>query len=51
MNLRFWLFSTLLSAALCAAPCAQAQTRVGEAVVIQNEVVRVAATTTADQCR
>lgn len=47
MNLRFWLFSTLLSAALCAGPCAQAQTRVGEAVVIQNEVVRVAATTTA----
>ena len=46
MNLRFWFFSTLLSAALCAAPCAQAQTRVGEAVVIQNNVVRVAATTT-----
>ncbi|MGY4434628.1 hypothetical protein ACVWWO_007105 [Bradyrhizobium sp. F1.13.1] len=43
---RFWLFSTLLSIALCVAPCAQAQTRVGEAVVIQNEVVRVAATTT-----
>ena len=46
MNLRFWLFPTLLSAALCAAPCALAQTRVGEAVVIQNEVVRVAATAT-----
>src|SRR4051794_25355838 len=46
MNLRFWLFSTLLSTVLCAAPCAQAQTRVGEAVLIQNEVVRVAATTT-----
>src|SRR3954447_24471841 len=46
MNLRFWLFSTLFSTALCVAPCAQAQTRVGEAVVIQNEVVRVAATTT-----
>lgn len=46
MNLRFWLFSSLLSAALCAGPCAQAQTRVGEAVVIQNEVVRVAATST-----
>ncbi|MGY4291714.1 hypothetical protein ACVWXO_010980 [Bradyrhizobium sp. LM2.7] len=46
MNLRFLFFSTLLSAAFCAAPCAQAQTRVGEAVVIQNEVVRVAATAT-----
>ncbi|MGY8634810.1 FecR family protein [Bradyrhizobium sp. 14AA] len=46
MNLRFWLFPTLFSAALYAAPCAQAQTRVGEAVVIQNEVVRVAAATT-----
>ena len=46
MNLRFWLFSTLLSTTLCVAPCAQAQTRVGEAVVIQNEVVRVAAATT-----
>jgi hypothetical protein len=46
MNLRFWLFPTLFSAVLCAAPCAQAQTRVGEAVVIQNEVVRVAATAT-----
>ena len=46
MNLRFWLFPTLLSAALCAAHCAQAQTRVGEAVVIQNDVVRVATTTT-----
>src|SRR4051812_28020171 len=46
MNLRFWLFPILLSAAWCAAPCAQAQTRVGQAVVIQNDVVRVAATTT-----
>src|SRR3954454_20696460 len=46
MNLRFWLFSTLLSTLLCAAPCAQAQTRVGEAVLIQNDVVRVAASTT-----
>ena len=46
MNLRFWFFPTLLSAALGAAPCAMAQTRVGEAVVIQNEVVRVAATAT-----
>jgi hypothetical protein len=46
MNLRFLLFLTLLSAALCAAPCAQAQTRVGEAVLVQNEVVRVAASTT-----
>jgi hypothetical protein len=46
MNLRFLFFPTLLSAALCAAPCALAQTRVGEAVVIQNEVVRVAATST-----
>lgn len=46
MNLRFWLFPALLTAASCAAPCANAQTRVGEAVLIQNEVVRVAATTT-----
>lgn len=46
MNLRFWLFLTLLSAALSRGPCALAQTRVGEAVVIQNEVVRVAAATT-----
>ncbi|MCK1737684.1 FecR domain-containing protein [Bradyrhizobium sp. 138] len=46
MNLRFWFFPTLLSVALCASPSALAQTRVGEAVVIQNEVVRVAATTT-----
>ncbi|MBB4365186.1 hypothetical protein GGD65_006250 [Bradyrhizobium sp. CIR18] len=44
--MRFWLFPALLSAALCAAPAALAQTRVGEAVVIQNEVVRVAAATT-----
>ncbi|MBC9882208.1 hypothetical protein G8O24_33310 [Bradyrhizobium sp. INPA01-394B] len=46
MNLRFLLFPVLLSPALCSAPCAQAQTRVGEAVLVQNEVVRVAATTT-----
>ena len=46
MNLRCLLFPTLLSAALCAAPGAQAQTRVGEAVLIQNEVVRVAASAT-----
>lgn len=46
MNLRFWLFPTLLSAALCAASGAQAQTRIGEAVLIQNDVVRVAASTT-----
>lgn len=46
MNLRFWLFPILSTAALCAGSCAQAQTRIGEAVVIQNEVVRVAATTT-----
>ena len=46
MNLRFLFFPTLLLAALCAAPAAQAQTRVGEAVVIQNEVVRVASTAT-----
>ncbi|MCK1423183.1 FecR domain-containing protein [Bradyrhizobium sp. 180] len=46
MNLRFWLFLSLLSAALCAGPGARAQTRVGEAVVIQNEVARVAASTT-----
>src|SRR6478752_1178399 len=46
MNLRFLRFPTLLSTALCAAPCAQAQTRVGEAVLVQNEVVRVAASTT-----
>jgi len=46
MNLRFWLFPILLTAAICAASGAQAQTRVGEAAVIQNEVVRVAATTT-----
>lgn len=46
MNLRFWLFPLLLTAAFCAASGAKAQTRVGQAVVIQNEVVRVAATTT-----
>ena len=43
----FLFFSTLLSAALCAAHCAQAQTRVGEAVVVKNEVVRVAGSATA----
>lgn len=47
MKLRFLFFPTLLSAALCGPPCAQAQTRVGEAVLVQNEVVRVAASTTA----
>jgi hypothetical protein len=46
MNLRFWLFPLLLTAAFCAASGAKAQTGVGQAVVIQNEVVRVAATTT-----
>jgi len=46
MNLRFLVFPTLLSVALCAAPSVQAQTRVGEAVLVQNEVVRVAASTT-----
>ncbi|QAU48646.1 FecR family protein [Bradyrhizobium guangzhouense] len=46
MNLRFLLFPTLLSVALCAAPSVQAQTRVGEAVLVQNEVVRVAASAT-----
>lgn len=45
MNLRFLLFPALLSATLCAATSAQSQTRVGEAVLVQNEVVRVAATT------
>ena len=39
------LLPALLAALSCAASTAQAQTRVGEAVVIQNEVVRVAATT------
>ncbi|WP_369725943.1 FecR domain-containing protein [Bradyrhizobium sp. LLZ17] len=46
MILRSLLFPMLLSALLCTAPCAQAQTRVGEAVVVQNEVVRLAATAT-----
>jgi hypothetical protein len=46
MNLRFLFFPTLLLIALCAAPHVQAQTRVGEAVLVQNEVVRVAASTT-----
>lgn len=45
MNSRFLLFLALLSVTLSAAPCAQAQTRVGEAVLVQNEVARVAATT------
>jgi hypothetical protein len=46
MNLRFWLFPTLLSAVVCVSFSAQAQTRVGEAVLIQNDVARVAATAT-----
>src|SRR3569623_2314171 len=47
MNLRRRIFlPALLPILLCAASAAQAQTRVGEAVVIQNHVVRVAATTT-----
>lgn len=46
MNWRFLFFLALLTAVVCASSGAQAQTRVGEAVVIQNEVVRVAATTT-----
>lgn len=45
MNLRFLLFPALLLVTLSAATCARAQTRVGEAVLVQNEVVRVAATT------
>src|SRR3569833_168227 len=45
MKFGFLIFPPLLSAALCAAPCAQAQTRVGEAVLVQNGVARVAATT------
>ena len=36
----------MLSAPLCAVSLAHAQTRVGEAVVIQNDVVRIAASTT-----
>lgn len=46
MNWRFLFFLALLTAVVCASSSAQAQTRVGEAIVIQNEVVRVAATTT-----
>ncbi|MGY8680700.1 FecR family protein [Bradyrhizobium sp. UFLA05-153] len=47
MNLRLRVVLPLLLAALsCTASAAQAQTRVGEAVVIQKEVVRVAATAT-----
>lgn len=46
MKLRFWLFPALISAVLCPPGFAQAQTRVGEAVLIQNEVVRVAASVT-----
>jgi len=47
MNLRrCLLFPALLLAAVCATGVAHAQTRVGEAVVIQNEVVRVAASAT-----
>lgn len=46
MNLHFLFFPALLAAVVCASSGAQAQMRVGEAVVIQNEVVRVAATAT-----
>src|SRR3954453_9678847 len=46
MNLRFWLFSTLFSTALCVAPWAPAQTSGSSAIGVQNEVVRVAATPT-----
>lgn len=47
MNLRLRvLLPASLLALVCATPSAQAQTRVGEAVVIQNEVVRVAASST-----
>jgi hypothetical protein len=43
MNLRLCVaLSALLSAVICATNAAHAQTRVGEAVVIQNEVVRLA---------
>ena len=46
MNLRHRVFLILLMPALVCAASAHAQTRVGEAVVIQNDVVRVAASTT-----
>ncbi|WP_027552928.1 FecR domain-containing protein [Bradyrhizobium sp. Cp5.3] len=46
MNLRFLLYPAVFLSVLCATSGAQAQTRVGEAVLVQNEVVRVAATTT-----
>lgn len=46
MNLRSLLFPTLALATFCAVPCAHAQTRVGEAVLVKNEVVRVATSTT-----
>jgi hypothetical protein len=45
MNFRYCiLFPALLLSIACAANAAHAQTRVGEAVVIKNEVVRVAGT-------
>jgi hypothetical protein len=45
MYLRRVLFaSSLFAAALIAAPCAHAQTRVGEAVLVKNEVVNAATT-------
>lgn len=46
MNLRFWLIPILMLSSWYATPAANAQTRVGEAVLVQNDVVRVAATTT-----
>lgn len=46
MNLRSLFFPSAFLIVSCGAPTAHAQNRVGEAVVIQNEVVRVAATTT-----
>jgi hypothetical protein len=46
MNPRYLFLPALLSTLACATPLAHAQTRVGEAVVIQNDVVRVAASAT-----
>ena len=48
MNLRYGVLylSALCLAAVLAASPARAQTRVGEAAVIQNEVVRVAGSAT-----
>jgi hypothetical protein len=46
MNFRLRVFLPALLSVVFAASLAHAQTRVGEAVVIQNEVVRVAATAT-----